>query len=68
MAEWTIGNEDSQYLVMNSSGVGATIQSPFATGTTLVVTEDNATLTTYIQGVQHIVTYNGALKVEADFD
>ncbi|MBO5732750.1 MAG: BACON domain-containing protein [Alistipes sp.] len=68
LAEWTIGNEDSQYLVMNSSGVGATIQSPFATGTTLVVTEDNATLTTYIQGVQHVVTYNGALKVEADFD
>jgi hypothetical protein len=68
LAEWTIGNEDSQYMVMNSSGLSATIQSPFAAGTTLVVTEDNATLTTYIQGVQHIVTYNGALKVEADFD
>ena len=68
LAEWTIGNEDSQYVVMSSSGVSATIQSPFTTGTTLVVTEDNATLTTYIQGVQHVVTYNGALKVVADFD
>lgn len=67
LAEWTIGNEDSMYMVMNSSGTGVTAQSPLYNAN-LVVTESNATLTTYIQGIKHVVTYEGALRVKAELD
>lgn len=67
LAEWTIGNEESLYIVMNDAGNRATVQSQFIKAT-LVVTETNATLTAYIGGIEHIVTYNGVLKVIASLE
>lgn len=48
----------SGYMKVNESGAGFEKQFQFDAAE-LVVTEDNITLTAYVDGVKHIVTYNG---------
>lgn len=56
--DMSIGYTYSGYMKVNASGAGFEIQSQF-NGAELVVTEQGLTLTAYIDGVKHIVTYSG---------
>ena len=60
MAEWTIGNYYSAYVVFDENGYSSTGEkgAPF-TAATLVVTESGLTLTATINGEEHTVTYEG---------
>lgn len=60
MAEWTIGNYYSAYIVFDENGQCTTGETgaPY-TAATLVVTESGVTLTATIDGVEHTVTYEG---------
>ena len=60
MAEWTIGNYYSSYIVFDENGYCTTGETgaPF-TAATLVVTETGVTLTATIDGKEHTVTYEG---------
>jgi hypothetical protein len=54
----SIGYTLSGYMKVNASGAGFEIQNQFEDAE-LVVTEDSITLTAYIDGIKHIVTYSG---------
>ena len=60
MAEWTIGNYYTAYIVFDENGYCTTGESgtPFSAAT-LVVTETGLTLTATIDGEKHTVTYEG---------
>ena len=60
MAEWTIGNYYSSYIVFDENGYCTTGETgaPFSAAT-LVVTETGVTLTATIDGKEHTVTYEG---------
>lgn len=60
MAEWTIGNYYSSYIVFDEEGYCTTGENgaPF-TAATLVVTESGLTFTVTIDGKEHTVTYEG---------
>ena len=60
MAEWTIGNYYSAYIVFDEYGNSTTGESgAHFTAATLVVTETGLTLTATIDGQEHTVTYEG---------
>ncbi len=60
MAEWTIGNYYSAYIVFDENGNCTTGESgAHFTAATLVVTETGLTLTATIDGQEHTVTYEG---------
>ena len=60
MAEWTIGNYYSAYIVFDEYGNCTTGESgAHFTAATLVVTETGLTLTATIDGQEHTVTYEG---------
>ena len=60
MAEWTIGNYYSLYVVFDENGYSTTGESgAHFTAATLVVTETGLTLTATIDGQEHTVTYEG---------
>ena len=56
--DMSIGYTLSGYMKVNASGAGFEIQNQFEAAE-LVVTEDSITLTAYIDGIKHIVTYSG---------
>jgi hypothetical protein len=56
--DMSIGYTLSGYMKVNASGAGFERQSQFEAAE-LVVTEDGLTLTAYVDGVKHIVTYSG---------
>lgn len=60
-AAWTIGNEYSNYFVVNSAGTAYEAEAKYDDAE-LVVTDEGMTLTATIQGSEHIVTYAGAPK------
>ena len=60
-AAWTIGNEYSNYLVINAAGTAYEAEAKYDDAV-LVVTSEGMTLTATIQGAEHIVTYAGAPK------
>ena len=56
--DMSIGYTLSGYMKVNASGAGFERQSQFESAE-LVVTEESVTLTAYVDGVKHIVTYSG---------
>jgi hypothetical protein len=56
--DMSIGYTLSGYMKVNASGAGFERQNQFDAAE-LVVTEDSITLTAYVDGVKHIVTYSG---------
>ena len=63
MTEFTIADY-SEYIVSNSDGSDYD-SFPFDEAT-LIVTESESTLTAVIEGVTHVMTYNGPLRMPAD--
>lgn len=60
-AAWTIGNEYSNYIAINSAGTEYEAEAKYDDAV-LVVTSEGMTLTATIQGAEHVVTYVGAPK------
>ena len=56
--DMSIGYTLSGYMKVNASGAGFERQNQFDSAE-LVVTEESVTLTAYVDGVKHIVTYSG---------
>ena len=56
--DMSIGYTLSGYMKVNASGAGFERQTQFESAE-LVVTEESVTLTAYVDGVKHIVTYSG---------
>ena len=56
--DMSIGYTLSGYMKVNASGAGFERQNQFDSAE-LVVTEESITLTAYVDGVKHIVTYSG---------
>ena len=67
LAEWTINNSESAFLVTSSSGMSYEVMTELVNAT-LEVTENGAKLTAYVLGVEHVVTYTGKLKVLTDIE